>query len=423
MDLQTLDLVARDYVRAVLSLGVHDADYVDAYYGPPAWKAEVEAEKPDLNTIRDRASGILESLKALEGDMDQTSRSRVEYLKAQVRALLTRIRILEGARLAFDEESDLVYDAVAPHYDEGHFLKLLAALDGVIPGTGPAPERFDRFRAQFVIPIDRLDAVFSAAIDEARRRTQRWIPLPAGESFRLEYVKGKTWSGYNWFQGGSRSLIQINTDLPITIDRAIDLASHEGYPGHHVYNVVIERDLVLGHGWKEFSVYALFSPQSLIAEGTANYGVTMAFPAGERVEFERSRLFPLAGLDPESAGRYYEAHDLSLRLKYAGNEAARLYLDGEISRADAVEWLVTYALMSRQRAEQRTRFFDQYRSYVINYNLGQDMVEGYIAREAGSDHSEARRWEIFSRLLSSPQTPSRLSQAMEARLSSGYTPR
>jgi hypothetical protein len=408
MDTLALDPVARDYVRLVLSLGLHDADIVDAYYGPPEWKAEVEAEQPDLSSIRTRASGIAEALKAFEDVTDEATRPRVEYLKAQVRAVLTRIHMLEGVRLAFDEESDLVYDAIAPHHDEEHFQELLAVLDGVIPGSGPVPERFDRFRSQFVIPVDRLDPVFSAAIDESRTRTERWIPLPSGESFRLDYVKGKTWSGYNWFQGGSRSLIQINTDFPITIDRAVDLASHEGYPGHHVYNALIERDLVLGRGWKEFSVYALFSPQSLIAEGTANYGISMAFPAGERLAFEKERLFPLAGLDPDLAGQYYEAHELSQRLNYAGNEAARRYLDGEISRDDAVEWLVTYALMSRPRAEQRTRFFDQYRSYVINYNLGQDMVGAYIAREAGPDHSEARRWEIFSRLLTTPRTPSGL---------------
>jgi hypothetical protein len=408
MDTHMLDTIARDYVKIVLSLGLHDADFVDAYYGPPEWKTDVETERPDLPTIRDRASGVSESLKALEGAPDDATRARVGYLKAQVRAVLTRIRMLEGARLAFDEESDLLYDAVAPHHDEAHFQGLLSALDGVIPGTGPVPERFDTFRSRFVIPVDRLDAVFTAAIDESRRRTQRWIPLPAEESFRIEYVKGKTWSGYNWFQGRSTSLIQINTDFPITIDRAIDLASHEGYPGHHVYNALIERDLVLGRGWTEFSVYALFSPQSLIAEGTANYGVMMAFPSAERVGFEGERLFPLAGLDPALAAQYYEAHELSLRLNYAGNEAARRYLDGEISREDAIEWLVGYALMSRPRAEQRTRFFDQYRSYVINYNLGQDMVGAYIAREAGPDRSETRRWAIFSGLLSMPQTPSGL---------------
>ena len=89
-------------------------------------------------------------------------------------------------------------------------------------------------------------------------------------------------------------MIQVNTDLPITIDRAIDLACHEGYPGHHVYNASLEKALVRDRGWPEFSVYALFSPQSLVAEGSANHGVAVAFPGAERVAFERATLFPLA---------------------------------------------------------------------------------------------------------------------------------
>ena len=121
----------------------------------------------------------------------------------------------------------------------------------------------------------------------------------------MEYVTGKSWSGYNWYQGGATSLIQVNTDLPIYIDRAIDLAAHEGYPGHHVYNALLEENLVRGRGWIEFTVYALFSPQSLIAEGTANFGIDVAFPGPERVAFERDHLFPLAGLDPARADEYY----------------------------------------------------------------------------------------------------------------------
>ena len=116
----------------------------------------------------------------------------------------------------------------------------------------------------------------------------------------------KSWSGYNWYQGNYRSLIQVNTDLPIYIDRAIDLACHEGYPGHHVYNALLEKHLVRDRGWVEFSVYPLFSPQSLIAEGTANYGIEVAFPGDERLAFERDVLFPLAGLDPSRRDEYYD---------------------------------------------------------------------------------------------------------------------
>ena len=154
-----------------------------------------------------------------------------------------------------------------------------------------------------MIPRDRLGRVFELAIAECRRRTLQHVELPAAESFTVEYVTGKSWSGYNWYHGNYRSLIQVNTDLPIFIDRAIDLACHEGYPGHHVYNALLEKNLMRDRGWSEFSVYALFSPQSLIAEGTANYGIEVAFSDDERRAFERDVLFPAAGLESCAGGR------------------------------------------------------------------------------------------------------------------------
>jgi hypothetical protein len=234
------------------------------------------------------------------------------------------------------------------------------------------------------------------------------VQLPVDESFTVEYVKDKPWSGYNWYQGNHRSLIQVNTDLPIYIDRAIDLACHEGYPGHHVYNALLERTLLRERGWVEYSVYALFSPQSLIAEGTANYGIEVAFPGDERLTFEREVLYPAAGLDPARAADYAKVQALVNRLNYAGNEAARRYLNGEIDRAQAVAWLTRYAMMPQARAEQRTRFFDTYRSYVINYNLGQDLVKQYVESRAGAAADPTRRWAEFVRLLASPRLPSGL---------------
>jgi hypothetical protein len=152
-------------------------------------------------------------------------------------------------------------------------------------------------------------------------------------------------------------------------------------------------------------VYALFSPQSLIAEGTANYGIDVTFPADERVEMEKEQLFPLAGLDPSRAAHYYRVHELVARTGYAGNEAARRYLDGEISADDAAEWLTTYALMAPDRARQRVKFIEQYRSYVINYNLGKDLVRHYVESRAQGDAE--RRWKVFTDLLASPPSLSR----------------
>ena len=147
------------------------------------------------------------------------------------------------------------------------------------------------------------------------------VALPPNESFTIEYVTNKPWGGYNWYKGNFHSVIQVNTDLPIYIDRAVDLAAHEGYPGHHVYNLLLERNLVRDRGWVESSVYALFSPQSLIAEGTANFGRDVAFPnKTDRMKFEKEVLFPAAGIDSKRADEYYAVQDLMKQLDYAANE-------------------------------------------------------------------------------------------------------
>jgi hypothetical protein len=399
-----MNTLAERYVRLVLALGQHDSDYVDAYYGPPEWRTQAESQTSPLAELSSRAAALAQDIAAATpaDGADEMIRLRHTYLERQLAAVRTRISMLTGAKLGFDEESKALYDAVAPVHTDADFAGVLARLDAMLPGTGPLVERFDEFRKHFIIPTERLDSVFTAAIDACRARTLQHIGLPAGETFTVEYVTNKSWSGYNWYQGNYHSLIQVNTDLPIYVDRAIDLACHEGYPGHHVYNVLLEKSLVRDRGWVEFSVYPLFSPQSLIAEGTANYGIEVAFPRTERIEFERRALFPAARIEPGTADRYYEVLGLVDQLSYAGNEAARRYLNGAIDATAAADWLETFGLYSRARAQQRVRFIDQYRSYVINYNLGKDMVAAYI-ESRGTD-----RWTEFARVISSPRLPSDL---------------
>jgi len=406
---ETMHGLAERYVKLVLAVGLHDPDYVDAYYGPPEWRTTT-AKRP-LAEIEREAAGLAGELAAASraAPTDPVVVLRYRYLSRQLESLRSRVAMLSGQRLTFDEESKALYDAVAPHHDDREFEGVLQQLEALLPGPGPLLERYTRFRDAYVIPPARLDATFKTAIGACRSRTLQHIQLPAGESFHVEYVTGKSWSGYNWYQGGFRSLIQVNTDLPVFADRAIDLACHEGYPGHHVYNVLLEKALVRDRGWPEYQIYPLFSPQSLIAEGTANYGIDVAFPPQDRLAFERDVIFPAAGLDPGGADRYYQVLTLVDRLSYAGNEAARRYLDGAIDARGAAAWLERYGLYAPPRAQQRVRFIDQYRSYVINYNLGKDMIAEYIAARSGGD--PGRRWTAFEELLSSPRLPSDLRAA------------
>jgi hypothetical protein len=403
--------IAPQYVKLVLALGTHDRDYVDAFYGPAEWKTEVEAAKKPLDAIASDADALIGRLHSLPEPADEMLRLRRSYLTRQLEALAARVAMLRGKKLTFDEESRALYDAVAPVNTEEHFRAIRDELDRALPGAGGTASLIDRYEAwrqDFMIPKDKVDSVFQTAIAECRARTTPHMTLPPGESFTVGYVTAKTWSGYNWYQGGYKSLIQVNTDFPITIDRAIDLACHEGYPGHHVYNTLLEKSLVRDRGWIEYSVYPLFSPQSLIAEGSANFGIEMAFPGRERLEYEKTKLFPLAGLDPSRAEEFDRVRRIVDRLAYAGNEAARRYLNGEIDAAAAAKWLAEYALYPRDRAAQRVRFIDQYRSYVINYNLGKDLVRRYVESHGGTPQNPKRRWDVFEKLLSSPMLPSQL---------------
>jgi hypothetical protein len=407
-----MNRIAESYVKLALAVGQHDPDYVDAYYGPPEWRTEVEAGgKRPLAEIRKEAAGLISELAAQRpaaNGSEEMIQLRHEYLARQLHALAARVDQLSGKKMTFDEETKALYDTVAPHHDEAYFQAMVEQLDAVLPGDGPVVEQLDHFRESFVIPRDRLDTVFQTAIAECRRRTAPHVKLPAGESFEIEYVTDKPWSGYNWYKGNYHSVIQLNTDLPVYIDRAIDLACHEGYPGHHVYNALLEKNLVRDRGWPEASIYPLFSPQSLIAEGTANFGIEVAFPGPERVAYEKEKLFPLAGLDPAAADRYYEVAAMAQKLSHAGNQAARRFLDGELTREQAVDWMMKYALYPKDRAEQRIRFVERYRSYVINYNWGQDLVRQYVERQGGTPDNPQKRWEIFVDLLSSPRLPSGL---------------
>lgn len=400
-----MNAIAESYVKLVLAVGQHDANYVDAYYGPPQWKAFADSAKVSLDEILRRADQAIVLLGPVPaGDDIETLRNR--YLRTQLTALRARVRLLQGQRFTFDEESKALYDAVAPTHDDAHFQRVIDTLSRLLPGSGSVPQRMEEFRRAFVIPREKLDAVFATAIAECKERTSRRLVLPPGERFTVEPVVDKPWSGYNWYQGNYRSLIQVNVELPIYIDRAVDLACHEGYPGHHVYNALLEQRLVRERGWWEYSVYPLFSPQSLIAEGSANYGIEMAFPGAERVAYEKAVLFPLAGLDASRADGYYAVQELMRELTYAGNEAARRYLNGQITAEQAADWLVCYSLSSPERARQRVRFFDTYRSYVINYNLGQDLVKAYVERAATPEE----RWRRFGELLSTPRLPSDLTR-------------
>lgn len=400
---QFLD-IAHKYVIATLRAGAHEAEWVDAYYGPEEWQKMAESAPRSKEELYGDFSKLIERLDreilSGEGRPDMVHRARA--LRGMLVAAQTRMQMLMGKNLDFETEARGQFATSPKLQPLKHYDAILARLDKQIPGTDPLAQRVDAFNDRYVIPKEKLQPVFNAAIAECRKRTAQFIKLPAGENFTMEFVTGKPWSGYNYYKGNYRSLIQINTDLPIRISRAVDLGCHEGYPGHHVLNLMIEHKLVKARDWSEYTVNPLYSPQSVVSEGSANYGIDLAFPADERLKFERDILYPLAGLDPKSAEAFWQLQQATEALAGARLTIAKMYLGGEITREKALELTQKYLLLSPARAEQQIGFTDHYRSYVINYGWGKELVKGYIER-GKADKSE--RWRRMEKILSEPMLP------------------
>src|SRR3954463_14989721 len=131
-----MNTIAERYVKLVLALGQHDADYVDAYYGPPEWKAEAERLKKPLASIEATARRAIGDIPVLSDadTRDELIVLRRDYLKRQLEALRTRVQVLQGTKLTFDQESRALYDAVAPVHPESYFSAMLKELDTLLPG-------------------------------------------------------------------------------------------------------------------------------------------------------------------------------------------------------------------------------------------------------------------------------------------------
>jgi hypothetical protein len=218
------------------------------------------------------------------------------------------------------------------------------------------------------------------------------VRLPAGEGVEVAYVSNTPWNAYSRYHGRYRSTIQVNVDYGLSVDGALALACHEGYPGHHVQNVVTEEQLVLNQRLREFTIQPLFSGQSLLSEALAVQAIDFAFPGDMRATFEREVLYPGAGLDPADAARGVAVARAVDRLRLVVADIARSYLDGQLEFVRA-GWALTDRALVPQPVPL-LKFLNQFRSYAVTYTYGPDWLD---ERDARNDDP---RTALLSTLLS-----------------------
>ena len=275
-----MNSLAERYVRLVLALGVHDADYVDAYYGPAGWRKDAETTRLSLQEIDASAEVLTRELAAAAPAPDRLrARAPAPSSCEAARGTADARGDAPGRRLRFDEESKALYDAVAPNAHGSGLREVLAALDEETAGPGPAPAALRRVPQPLRHPARasrchvpgrdrRMSRPHPPARRAAGRRELHGRVRQRQALERLQLVPGQLPQRHSGQHGPADLSSTAPSTSPAT--RAI--------PDTTCTTSLLEQNLVRDRGWIEFSVYPLFSPQSLIAEGTADYGIDVAFP-------------------------------------------------------------------------------------------------------------------------------------------------
>ena len=354
------------YLELALRLGRHDADLVDAYYGPEELSRRVEAEE-----LREPAALAVDAQALAE------EAAADKWLAAQVQSLGATARKLGGERLGYAEEGRLVYGIEPRWHDEEPFRRAAAILDEALPGQGDVRERYARWFAETAVPAELVEQAVLDAAAELRRLTREAIGLPDGEEFDLELVTGERWLGYARYLGGLRTRIQVNTDLPLPASDLVPVTSHEIYGGHHTHRVWQETEIVRGQGQLERTLDVLWSPEAVISEGVAMTGPALLVGDGQQLAAEVLGRLGFA-YDAELGSRVAEARRLLLPI--AANLAMLIH-DRGASPEEARDYADTWSLQPADRVAKQID--SQLRSpsppYQHTYWQGLELVEAHVS--------------------------------------------
>jgi hypothetical protein len=394
------DPIAREYLLLALRLDQHDPGLVDAYFGPADLKAAVDLEqRRPLTRLRADLVDLRSGLSALpEPD-------RRAWLDAQLAALETRAAVLAGERFDYLDEVERLYGWRPARRPTAAYEAAAAALEESLPGRGPVQARLATLDTAVVIGPDVLPEIVDRLVAELRRLAEPRFGLPAGEQVRVGLVTDQPWSGYQWYDGGLRSRIDLNTDLPIRAPDLLDTLAHETYAGHHLEHAWKETELVEAARRLEHAVLLLLTPECLVSEGLADLGPTVLLDDDARTALVADTL-RRSGLD---AAESADLAALSVAVRPHRRRLAETRVDAAIGRwsgdwsAEAViDHLVEVGRFPVERARKSAEFIEhaRWRTYVHVYHEGEAILRRWVDAAPEADR-DAR----FRRLLREPLTP------------------
>lgn len=364
-----LDRIAEGYVRAALKLSQHDPSLVEQWRGPEAW---TPGPRRPVAEVHGEIETLFQDVQSAAADVSSaTEQARVTYLFGQIRALRYAAERQLGRAASIDDQARDEFGVTFPPLDQAAIARAHRQLSETLPGDQPLATRVMELRRSTTIPRERRLPVLTKAVEACRAATLPIAPVPSNEQINLVFKTDMPWDAFARYQGQHRTDIEVNDSGYLDVSRAVRLACHEGYPGHHVQHLLIAR-VHAEHQWPELLLTPGFGPHLLLAEGAAEVGADLVLPAGQRVELYRSVLFPTAGLDREKAAQLVRVEDLLHELLPVITDVARRYLASEVTQQQAMERLAAEALVANPRGT--LAFIEQRRARALVYGEGRRLV-------------------------------------------------
>ena len=366
----TLDTVAEGYVRVALQLAQHDPTLVEVWRGPTSWRP---GPRVPVAPLLQKVTSLRQEL-ARVPPTDATERR--DYLAAQLQALELAARRLLGESSTFAAEALAEFDYTVPPLNEREAAMSREAIARELPGRPPLDARYAAFKQQLRVPASKTEGLMRAALAACRTATKDGFGITADESTELVFMNDTTWDGAALYLGGHRTRIGVNRHAAMDVSRALRIACHEGYPGHHWQSILMDEELVQRRGWQEFNLSPLFGRHLFVIEGAAEVGADLAFPDEARVALYREVLLPLAGLPIDEAAKVVRIEDLIASLEPVAISIISEYLDGRTPHDAAANRLRQEALTLEPDA--LLAFAERQRTRVLAYPGGRAAVRQAI---------------------------------------------
>ena len=393
--------IAEEFIKLALAINEHLPGYIDSYFGPEEWPQEARrVGKLPLEDLTRRADH-------LAGDVSQANdwdEQRKDFLFHQINAMQMSLRLLSGENISLAEEVQALYDVQPTWRDETQFLEYQKFLDDTLPDGGSLKERLEAWKKSLEVPLEKARELLPFIVRTLRGLAHKKFGLPAEESFIVDFISDQPWMAYNRYLGQYRSLIEINTDLPIWLDNLMITMAHEGYPGHHTELCMKDDKLIRQMNYQENVLTLINAPSCVISEGIATSALETILTDQELEEFYREELLPRAGLTHLDAKKIVEISNTERKVNGLWGNAAFMLHDQKKSPEQVIAYLQKYEMSTEKEASRAIRFMSGPldRSYIFTYTVGHDLLSELF--------SIADRDKYFARLLQEPVTPSQIRQ-------------